>query len=516
MAVVVDLEPVGVPVQHDPLAVGQRHLGAHVLLGGQHRARVRPAVPGRRTGSAPCAPPRARGLATTGCGSRAGPTPRRRAPSARRRAPGPDASSPLATRSAIACTRLPKPCAWLDLRAAAGLALEEPLRRALDQPGQRAGGELDRLVGRRAPAASAWLRSRVPHQVAGSAAGTSGRPSGRRLRRQPGEPLARRPSRSVGLDVGVGRRTPQLADQTRAATAAGAAGPARWRTVDAELVEEPRRLLAVVVGRGDGRHHQPLAGAGAGDVEQPALLGEQLAGGGVGLEHRHGVPLGPDAVGLQQASRADAGRARRSSWTWATTTSRHSRPLDRWAVSRRTDSPRMPRSARVSAGISCATRVREERRDAGVAALLLGAGGGLEQRAHRVEVAVGAAAPRAPPRCHARGAGARASWCPTTAPRGPPRRCRRRRASPGPCAAARQSAATRSATGSAEPRVAGSRRRRAPPRAGARGEGRGGRPSSWASCLSRSRRAGTSARTSVASRPAERRDQQPLGRDGSR
>ena len=50
-------------------------------------------------------------------------------------------------------------------------------------------------------------------------------------------------------------------------------------------------------------------------------------------------------------------------------------------MSSRTASPRTPRSARVSAGICWARRVSRKLAHAGVAALLLGPGGGLEERA---------------------------------------------------------------------------------------------------------------------------------------
>ncbi len=128
------------------------------------------------------------------------------------------------------------------------------------------------------------------------------------------------------------------------------------------------------------------AGAGAGDVEEPPLLGEQLAARSSGGSS----PSRPiRSACSREPRRRRSGQA--PSWTWATTTSRHSRPLARWAVSSRTASPRTPRSARVSAGICWAAGCRGSSRTLVWPALLLGAGGRLEQRAERVEVAVGAA-----------------------------------------------------------------------------------------------------------------------------
>ena len=100
------------------------------------------------------------------------------------------------------------------------------------------------------------------------------------------------------------------------------------------------------------------AGPGAGDVEQPALLGERA---------RAVVERRQQARRRRSGRRAAASTRRRrsgqpSSCTWATTTSRHSSPLDRWAVSSRTASPRTPRSASVSAGICWARSVVEEAR----------------------------------------------------------------------------------------------------------------------------------------------------------
>src|SRR4051794_41092613 len=111
-----------------------------------------------------------------------------------------------------------------------------------------------------------------------------------------------------------------------------------------------------------------------------------------------------------------------SSWTWATTTNRHSRPLERWAVSSRTASPRRARPALVGGGgppadpplqalgavggeqpdrfaahPSLGERVtgdllgpqrRQEAGHAGMATVLLRTRGHLEERTDGVEVAV--------------------------------------------------------------------------------------------------------------------------------
>ena len=95
---------------------------------------------------------------------------------------------------------------------------------------------------------------------------------------------------------------------------------------------------------------------------------------------------------MRSACNSDARRRRSgqaSAWTCATTTSRHSSPLDRCAVSRRTAAPRTPRSDSVSAGICWATSVARKLAHAEVVALLLSASRRVEQGHHGVEVAVG-------------------------------------------------------------------------------------------------------------------------------
>ena len=74
-----------------------------------------------------------------------------------------------------------------------------------------------------------------------------------------------------------GSVTVRRSSLTSPASDSGRGGrPLTCVTSTPELVEEPRRLLAVVLGRGHRRHHQALPRAGAGDVEQAPLLEQQL------------------------------------------------------------------------------------------------------------------------------------------------------------------------------------------------------------------------------------------------
>ena len=96
------------------------------------------------------------------------------------------------------------------------------------------------------------------------------------------------------------------------------------------------------------------------------------------------VPIrsAPSSVDLRRRS------GQPSCWTCATTTSRHSRPLARWAVSSRTAAPRAPRSAKRVGGDLLGDQGREELACADAVAGLLRPGGRVEQGADRVEVAV--------------------------------------------------------------------------------------------------------------------------------
>ncbi len=94
-----------------------------------------------------------------------------------------------------------------------------------------------------------------------------------------------------------GSATVRRSSLTSPASESGLARPALdLLDRDAQLGQEPRRLLAVVLRGRDRRDDEAGARAGAGDVEEAALLLEQLAGGHgrdqlspadpVGLEHR--------------------------------------------------------------------------------------------------------------------------------------------------------------------------------------------------------------------------------------
>ena len=105
---------------------------------------------------------------------------------------------------------------------------------------------------------------------------------------------ARRP----GVGAGVGDRAPQLADQPRQ----------RQRSLRAaldlldpepELGQEAGRLLAVVLGGGDRGDDEARAGARARDVEEPALLLEQLARGQRRDQLGPALAVGADPVGLE-------------------------------------------------------------------------------------------------------------------------------------------------------------------------------------------------------------------------
>ena len=190
----------------------------------------------------------------------------------------------------------------------------------------------------------------------------------------------------------------------------------------AELVEEARRLLAVVVGRRDGGDDAGARGRGCrrrrtAAAPRPASRAVETGGS------RPSTPI--RSAWSRVPRRRRSGQA--SSCTCATTTSRHSRPLERWAVSSRTASPRTPRSASVSAGICWAASVSRKLAHA-VWPRCSSARAAASNSAHDgVEVAVGepgrvAAGSTAAARSRA------ARRCRPTAPRAPPRPCRRRRA----------------------------------------------------------------------------------------
>ena len=138
---------------------------------------------------------------------------------------------------------------------------------------------------------------RVPHHVAGSAAA----PAGGRPTSSPASAASRRAaaSRSGTETSGSAVGAPELGDEPAERQRS------RWAAVlvldrDAELREEPRRLLAVVVGRAHRAHHEPATGAGAGDVEEPALLHQERPGGHGRDEVGVTGAVDTDPVGAQQ------------------------------------------------------------------------------------------------------------------------------------------------------------------------------------------------------------------------
>ena len=214
---------------------------------------------------------------------------------------------------------------------------------------------------------------------------------------------------------------------------------------------------------------QPPAGAGAGDVEQPPLLGQ---GERAAVDRRRRRCRRP----ARRAPRCRAAtvRSRRSghtpSWTPATQTRSHSRPLDACAVSSRTVSPAAARAAPVSPGSSWAERWATNARTSADGSRSTKPGGGVEQRDDGVEVAVGDGAGRPAGRAGPRPPGGQAAALPHRpehvlggAVRGPaPAGRRRARRRPGGPAGRRARAATRAASrrsstvASGAPRSAGS------------------------------------------------------------
>ena len=219
------------------------------------------------------------------------------------------ARSLLAIRSAIAWTTLPKP--WL-----VELTTSPPASRCRNhcagQVSSPSRALADRVSGS-AAGRTGWserLGARSPHQEAGSALAATGSIVDVGLG-EPPEPPGGRGAQRLGL-LGVGEGTADLGDQAGHRERAGrSADPVLG--VATELVDEPRRLLAVVVGRGDRRDQQPLAGAGAGDVEQPALLGQHRGPGqrrAAARRGRSGRPGATCPVGAGRA-RCPPGRGRR-------------------------------------------------------------------------------------------------------------------------------------------------------------------------------------------------------------
>ena len=186
-----------------------------------------------------------------------------------------------------------------------------------------------------------------------------------------------------------------------------------------------------------------------------------------------------------------------SCWTWATTTRSHSRPLDRWAVSSRTASPRTPCSARVSAGI-CWRRDRKSWTPASPTPrprLLLGLRAAASKRA-TTESRSRWARRAAPPPARPRAAAGRASRCRTRGAQS----ASRWRPREGVAAGCSSRADEARAPVTAAPVEAVEDAVEEPGPADRHG-GHGSRPSAWVASLSRVRSARASRRTSPASRP---------------
>ena len=307
VAVGVELEPVGVAGQLDLLAVVEVDHGREPRLGAEQLPRV---------GEVPVQEPAERrpdplvlaGLGPRACGTRAGPRPRRRAPSGRRRV-GPS-TSPVATRWASACSSSPRLADWWA-RAT------PPASRSRNHWVGQTSSDSSTL----AETGTGWsgsrtgctdrLAARVPHHVDGSALGTSGAVADR-LARQPGQPAGGGRRAAARLVSGSASGAAQLADQ-----AGHRQRPRRpaddLLDGDAELVEEPRRLLAVVLGRRDRGDDQPLRGRGCTRRRRagaPPSAARAPTPAARGRPRRSGRPGAASSGGAGRASRP-AGRGRR-------------------------------------------------------------------------------------------------------------------------------------------------------------------------------------------------------------
>ena len=180
------------------------------------------------------------------------------------------------------------------------------------------------------------LSARVPHHSAGSAAGHLhlARTGARSVSRASRWAAARRSGSGLVLSAAV-RAAPRPArprESGRRGRPDGArpSRRARSRKRDACSPSSSVDATAVTTRRWTARGCKRRRRAAA---RRPA--GARVVTGAT----RPSLPM--------RSARSSVARRRRSgqpsSWTWATTTSRHSRPLARWAVSSRTASPRMPR-----------------------------------------------------------------------------------------------------------------------------------------------------------------------------
>ncbi|GAA3085465.1 hypothetical protein GCM10020254_32280 [Streptomyces goshikiensis] len=158
---------------------------------------------------------------------------------------------------------------------------------------------------------------------------------------------------------------------------------------DAEFGEEAGGLVPVVGGSLDGGDDEAVAGAGGGDVEQAAFLGEERAGG-----EGFGEAVAADAVGFEEGTAAaqvgpeallDAGHDDEGPLQALGTVGGH-QPYGVGAGGL---------AGEGVGGDVLGFELFEEVERAAAAGTFLRAGGGVEEGAHRVEVAVGVAAGRA-------------------------------------------------------------------------------------------------------------------------
>ena len=188
-------------------------------------------------------------------------------------------------------------------------------------------------------------------------------------------------SQGFGLG-GIGEGTAQLGHKAgHRQRTAGPADPVLC--VATELVHEPGGLFAVVVGRLHRGHDEPLPGPRARDVEQPAFLGEHRR-----ARERREQPVEADAIGLQQrVSAPEVGPG-----AFLDVGHDDEAPLQTLGPMGGQQSNGFPADAPVGKGVGgdlLGTQGGQELAHAGVALLLLGPRGHLEECTDGVEVAVG-------------------------------------------------------------------------------------------------------------------------------
>ena len=273
---------------------------------------------------------------------------------------------------------------------AARLALEEPLGGADEDRLQHARRDRHRALG-------------VADRLDG-AGGAAGAPPGGRGRRTapaggrrpplpPGQRAGGPPPRAAARETS-GSAAVRRSSATSPPRDRGRGGRPSWCSMrDAELLEEPRRLLAVVVGGAHRADHQPATRAGAGDVEEAALLHQERPGGDGRDEVGVTGAVDPDPVGAQQRrAAAQVGPA-------LLLDVRHDDEVPLEALGPVGGEQPDGRAADPPLGEGVGGQLLgheagEEGADADVVALVDGAGGELEERDDRVEVAVGASGTR--------------------------------------------------------------------------------------------------------------------------